>query len=63
MLLKLDTFISYLNNHLLDNGRDGTPRLQPIPRDQGLPPLEKVRSSSVTAFRHALANWVGDVYG
>jgi len=48
----LDTFFSYLNDHLLDNGRDGAPLFQPMPRGQGFPP-EKVaafRSGAQAAF-------------
>jgi ribosomal protein S18 acetylase RimI-like enzyme len=34
----LDDFLTYLNDHLLDNGRDGRPLFQPMPRGQGFPP-------------------------
>jgi ribosomal protein S18 acetylase RimI-like enzyme len=34
----LDVFFAYLNDHLLDNGREGTPLFQPMPRGQGFPP-------------------------
>jgi len=33
-----DAFFAYLNDHLLDNGSQGTPLFQPMPRGQGFPP-------------------------
>lgn len=36
---ELAAFFHYLNDHLLDNGRDGTPLFQPMPRaSAGFPP-------------------------
>jgi ribosomal protein S18 acetylase RimI-like enzyme len=46
---ELDAFLAYLNEHLLDNGRDGAPLFQPMPRGQGFP-LEKA-----AAFRSGAA--------
>jgi len=43
---ELASFFHYLNQHLLDNGRDGAPLFQPMPRNSpGFPP-EKAASFS-----------------
>ncbi|PHV07487.1 GNAT family N-acetyltransferase [Janthinobacterium sp. BJB412] len=46
----LDAFFAYLNEHLQDNGRDGAPLFQPMPRGQSRFPPDKE-----AAFRAALA--------
>jgi len=50
----LPAFFAYLNAHLQDNGRDGAPLFQPMPRAQSLFPEEKI-----AAFSNGLALAVG----
>ncbi|NRR33796.1 GNAT family N-acetyltransferase [Oxalobacteraceae bacterium] len=49
-LSRLDDFFLYLNDHLTDNGRDGTALFQPMPRQRSVFPEEKM-----AAFRQGLA--------
>lgn len=50
----LSAFFAYLNAHLQDNGRDGAPLFQPMPRAHSVFPEEKIAS-----FTHGLALAVG----
>jgi len=50
----LEAFLIYLNDHLADNGRDGAPYFQPLPRDASHLPPEKAE-----AFRQGLQTEVG----
>lgn len=50
----LAAFFSYLNAHLQDNGRDGAPLFQPMPRAQSVFPDDKI-----AAFTRGLALEVG----
>ncbi|WP_211923247.1 hypothetical protein [Duganella radicis] len=47
-------FLAYLNDHLSDNGRDGTAYFQPLPRDASRLPPEKAE-----AFRNGMQTEAG----
>lgn len=49
-----EEFLAYLNDHLSDNGRDGTAYFQPLPRDASHFPSEKAE-----AFRNGMRIEVG----
>lgn len=50
---ELAAFFAYLNDHLADNGKDGAPLFQPMPRSASRLPAEK-EASFITGLETAL---------